>query len=258
MRKYDYFPWPLLHTWAVSSRVRTRGQADGSISAGLCWRALLLGQAAARSWLEPSLKCAQQHPASTGAEARLQASPPALCWHLPHLPTPVPARTAARGTGSSPQPHSAWMLEPPRAVLQGNTAQGQGKKRGSNQLQITPAYCTFPGVNNNSTYKLSCFRAPPACLQKARFSGRRGWGQIITFNLKVQIWRAYFWKDKSTCLTVSRRTEHVILSHPDRVELRRPAMKRVWITASSFFEYLIRSFYILQSIAIRYNLVGKH
>lgn len=118
--------------------------------------------------------------------------------------------------------------------------------------------CTFPGTDNSSTYKLSCLRAPPAWLQKTKFSGRRGWGQIITFNMKVQIWRAYFWKDKSTHLTVSRSTEHVILSHPDRVELRRPAMKHVWITASSFFEYLIRSFYILQSIAIRYNLVGKH
>lgn len=116
-----------LHTWAVSSRVPTRGRQ--SLLAGLRRWALLLRQAAARSRLEHSLKCAQQHPASTGAKPGSRLSHAALCSHLP---TAVPT---ARGTGSSPQPHSAGTLEPGSTVLPGNSAKGRGK-RGSNQTGL--------------------------------------------------------------------------------------------------------------------------
>lgn len=55
----------------------------------------------------------------------------------------------------------------------------RGKERREDltkHLQITPANCALPGVHNNSTQNPSCHRAPPGCLQRARFSGRRGWG----------------------------------------------------------------------------------
>lgn len=112
------------------------------------------------------------HPASTGAKPGSRLSHAALCSHFPTL---VPT---AMGTGSSPQPHSAGMVESGRAgqSCRGTVPRGKEREGPTKQAWITPAYCTFPRVDNNSTYNLSCPRAPPACLQRARFSGRRGWG----------------------------------------------------------------------------------
>lgn len=76
-----------------------------------------------------------------------------------------------KGHWEQPSPHSARMLT--GQSHRGKMQRGEERRGGLiKQLQITPAFCTFPGIDNNSTYDPSCLRAPPGCLQRAGFSGR--------------------------------------------------------------------------------------
>lgn len=126
-RKYNYFPWPPLHTWAVGSRAPMKGLADGSISAGLRWQALLLCLLS-RQVTAPALpEICPAAPCQRWGRSQAPGFPTEPCARTsPHLPSQVPTGVP----GALGAAHRAGSSLP---VLQGNRAKGPGNKRGSNQ-----------------------------------------------------------------------------------------------------------------------------
>lgn len=176
-RKYYYFPWPLLHTWAVSGKVATNrpGRRKRFSRTPLVGSAPARGSCQATAQILPEIRTAA--PCQHWGRSQAPGFPMQPCAHTSlHLPSLAPVRMADRGTweqSSAPQCSDALVGQ-----SCGETV-WRGKERREDltkHLQITPANCAFPGAHNNSTQNPSCLRAPPGCLQRARFSGRRGWG----------------------------------------------------------------------------------
>lgn len=152
------------------------GRKDSSISAGPCQRAQLQHGAAARSRLQHPEEPAQQHPASTRAEARLQAFPKSLLLPPPPAseclhPRELPLRAAGSSPRTSPQHSDDGASQTSAAEVRGGSrVKGKRKEEGDypNSYKLHLLITHFQRVDN-SRNNPSHLSTPPGCLQSQVF-----------------------------------------------------------------------------------------